>query len=317
MDRSGHPHDTGHVDGAGHPRDAPHLSGSLEVLTAAFPVLVQDLGRPGLASVGVSESGAADRGSYLLGARLLGQHDDRDRPPAALEITNGSVSLRVSGSPTLVLTGARAEATLDEVPVPHATPFHVRHGQHVRLATPSVGLRTYLSVRGGIDAAPVLGSRATDTLSGLGPAPLIAGARVRTARPAGWWLPGIDVPAPDPPATDPLALDVLPGPRADWVTDSLAGTVWTVSQDANRVGVRTHGTPLRRAGDRVGQELASEGIVRGAIQVPPEGTPVVFLADHPVTGGYPVVGVLTERSADLAAQARPGQRLRFRAAAVR
>lgn len=110
-------------------------------------------------------------------------------------------------------------------------------------------------------------------------------------------------------------LRYLPGPREDWLaeaadaagTGALAGSTWTVGDAVDRVGARLVGAPLPRRGG----ELPSEGAVRGAIQLPPSGQPVLFLADHPPTGGYPVVGVLADESADLAAQLRPGDAVRL------
>ena len=173
---------------------------------------------------------------------------------------------------------------------------------------PSAGLRSYLAVRGGLAVAPVLGSRSTDTLGGLGPAPLRAGETVAV---------GDEVAGPPRPH-DALTLipaglwhlDVTPGPRADWFDlAELTARTWEVTADLDRVGVRLTGAPLTRRRDG---ELPSEGLVRGAVQVPPAGTPVVFGADHPTTGGYPVVAVLTDTAADRLAQARPGTRLRLR-----
>ena len=117
-------------------------------------------------------------------------------------------------------------------------------------------------------------------------------------------------PAPGPPGE--LVLRVLPGPRADWFTRGrgavLAGGRYRVSSASNRIGLRTEGPALRRA---VEGELPSEGMVLGAVQVPPDGRPVVFLADHPTTGGYPVIGVVPEADLAAAAQAAPGTPLRF------
>jgi biotin-dependent carboxylase-like uncharacterized protein len=172
-------------------------------------------------------------------------------------------------------------------------------------------LRTYLAVRGGIDAAPVFGSRSTDLLSGLGPGPVTPGTRLPVGDSALGW-PAVDV-APVPALPDDLELRVLAGPRDDWVTADalrlLATATYQVSPRSNRVGVRLDGPPLARARQ---DELLSEGIVRGAVQVPPGGQPVLFLADHPVTGGYPVIGVVEPADTDLLGQARPGQRVSLR-----
>jgi allophanate hydrolase subunit 2 len=112
---------------------------------------------------------------------------------------------------------------------------------------------------------------------------------------------------------DILVLHALRGPRDDWLADmdALVSTEWTVSSHSDRVGIRLTGEPLQYHAKRIDQELPSEGVVPGAIQVPSGGQPVVFLADHPVTGGYPVVAVLLDDDIDRAAQAVPGQQLRI------
>jgi allophanate hydrolase subunit 2 len=110
----------------------------------------------------------------------------------------------------------------------------------------------------------------------------------------------------------PVEVHALLGPRADWLADPLllGATPWTVSSRSDRVGIRLDGPALRRNGSKLGQELLTEGVVHGSIQVPPGGQPVLFLADHQVTGGYPAVAVVRDADIDLAAQAVPGQVLR-------
>ncbi len=119
-------------------------------------------------------------------------------------------------------------------------------------------------------------------------------------------------------ADSPVSLIAVPGPRDDALTgagalEQFTGQRWQVSENSDRVGVRLAGGALRMA-EGTGQQ-PSEPAVRGAIQIPPDGQPVIFLADHPVTGGYPVVAVLTEHSCDLAAQLRPGDGVRIQVSA--
>jgi biotin-dependent carboxylase-like uncharacterized protein len=281
---------------------------ALEVLAAGPLTLVQDLGRVGLAAVGVGRSGAADRDAFCLGARLLAQ----PYTAAALEVTLGSLSLRARGDVMLALTGAPAPADVDGRGVGYCGPFALADGQILTLGTPRVGLRTYVSVRGGVDVPPVLGSRATDTLSGLGP------EAVRTGDILPLGPPPADFPNVDQAPTaalsgESLVLHALRGPRDDWLADpdALAATEWTASSQSDRVGMRLEGEPLQYHASRKGKELPSEGVVRGSIQVPAGGEPVVFLADHPVTGGYPVVAVVVDQDIDRAAQAVPGQQIRI------
>jgi biotin-dependent carboxylase-like uncharacterized protein len=281
---------------------------ALEVLESGLLTLVQDLGRVGCASIGVGRSGAADRAAFRLGARLLAQ----PYAAAALEVTFGGLSIRAHGEVQLALTGAPTPAAVDGRGVGYFGPFTLSDGEVLTLGSPQIGLRSYLSVRGGVDVSPVLGSRSTDTLSELGPAPVRTGD-VLPVGPAPATFPNVDL-APTPGlSAGTLLLRALPGPRDDWLSDldALVTTDWTVSSHSDRVGVRLTGEPLQRHASRLEQELPSEGVVRGSIQVPPSGEPVVFLADHPVTGGYPVVGVLLDHDIDGIAQAVPGQKVRI------
>ena len=281
----------------------------LEVLTPGPLTLVEDAGRPGHLAVGVGRAGAADQSAYRLGGRLLGH-----RPGlAALEVTHGGLRVRARGHLTLCLTGAAAPATVDGTPVPHAAPFPLPDGRDLVLGMPLTGLRTYLSVRGGLAVAPVLGSRSSDTMSGLGPAPLSAGDRLPVGDEVDSF-PTVDVAPVQTPTAGTVELGVLPGPRRDWFADpqSLAETPWVVSELSDRKGIRLEGKPIERHTSFAGVEMPSEGMVRGAIQVPSGGQPVLFLNDHPVTGGYPVIGVVPSADVDRAAQLRPGQRLRLR-----
>jgi biotin-dependent carboxylase-like uncharacterized protein len=190
----------------------------------------------------------------------------------------------------------------------------VRAGRELRLGAPASGLRTYHRVRGGIAVAPVLGSRSTDVLSGLGP-PVVAAGDVLPIGISPLPEPGVDVAPVADPADGEVVVAVLPGPRRNWFGDrawtTLTGSAYTVTSQSNRVGLRLAGAVLER--ERPG-ELPSEGMVLGALQVPPSGTPVLFLADHPVTGGYPVIGVVADADLDRCGQLRPGQAVRFRAA---
>ena len=295
------------------------MSPTLEVLATGPLVLVEDDGRPGLASVGVGRSGAADRGSYRLGARLVGHAPGL----AALEVLLGGLSLQAHGRVTVALTGAPAPATVDGRPVARASLVDVPDGATLTLGMPVTGLRTYLTVRGGIDVPPVLGSRSTDTLSQLGPPSVLVGD-VLPVGPPGRDFPSVDHAAhPSPNSGGPAVLEVLPGPRAAWVggwgtgLGGLIGVQRLVSADSDRAGVRLAGSPVQRVAAWRDVELPSEGMVRGAVQAPPDGEPVLFLADHPVTGGYPVVGVLTASACDRAAQLRPGDAVQLVAAAAR
>lgn len=292
------------ADGTRTLTDAADGTRTLTVLRPGPSTTVQDEGRAGQAGLGVGRSGACDRASARLANRLVGN------PPgsAVLEVTLGGLAVRPGVDLLVVTTGAPCPGA------PHNAPRVLRRGEELTLGAPSCGLRTYLAVRGGIDVPQVLGSRSTDVLSGLGPAPVAAGdvlpvGSVGADHPD---LPGVEVAAVPVPAEGTLVVAVTPGPRRDWFTDAawsrLLSQTWEVTSDSNRVGLRLDGDPLERTRDG---ELPSEGMLRGALQVPPSGRPVLFLADHPVTGGYPVIGYVDDADVDRCGQLRPGQPVRF------
>lgn len=297
----------------------------LEIITTGLQTLVQDLGRPGYADLGVSHSGVADRAAARQANRLVGN----DSEAAVLEVLMGGLTIQAHGHHVLALTGTDTPAQIwapETAPTgsrqaPVNAAFALFDGEHLHLPTPEAGLRTYLAVRGGLEATDQLGSRATDTLSGIGPESVREGAVLAVNKPqhplaaTGTAEPAVHptLPRVDGPAT---VLRVLPGPRDDWFgpagLEQLTGQPWRVSDDSNRIGVRFElpedGAALQRVQDA---ELPSEPAVTGALQVPPSGLPVLFLADHPVTGGYPVIGVVAEDDLDLAAQLPPGATVRF------
>ncbi|MEV5830029.1 biotin-dependent carboxyltransferase family protein [Spirillospora sp. NPDC052242] len=279
----------------------------IEVVRPGPLATVQDLGRPGLAHLGVPRSGAADERAFRLANRLVGNPEGA----AGVELTLGGAVLRFHRAAWIAVTGAVLPLSIGGRRYGTNAPCHVPSGATVEFGTPASGLRSYLAVRGGVAAEAVLGSRSTDLLSGLGPAPLRAGDRIPVGPATGLDPITVDV-APVPAAPETPVLRVLPGPRDDWFAPdalrTLTSAVYRVSPDSNRVGVRLDGPALQRS--RQG-ELGSEGMVTGSVQVPPSGLPIVFLADHPTTGGYPVIAVLAAASVPDAAQLRPGQRVRF------
>ncbi len=284
------------------------MTPSLTVLKTGLLTTVQDSGRPGQASLGVGRSGACDLASYRLANRLVG--NDEDAP--ALEVTHGGLRVRADGDLVIVSTGARCEASWH-----HNAPAILRSGEELALGLPTSGLRTYVAVRGGFNVEPVLGSCATDTLSGLGPKVPSPGV-VLDVGTSELPMPGVDLAPVTDPETGDVTVLVTPGPRLDWFADeewaSLVEQSWTVTSDSNRVGLRLEGEALVR---KRTDELPSEGLVRGALQVPPSGKPVLFLADHPVTGGYPVIGYVADADVDRCAQLRPGQELLLRETTAR
>ena len=315
----------------------------LVVETAGLQALIQDRGRPGRSDVGISSSGALDRAAADRAARLVGNMPDT----ACLESVLGGLSLRAAGDQVLAVTGAAVELKVVPAPTSESAdrsaieqsepaeqtvsaptpergwrprpglPFALKDGQTLRVGAPSDGLRVYVAVRGGIETPAVIGSGATDTLAGLGPSALSDGDRLAVGRDPGtavdWPLEvaGSPVAQPTPPS-GPLEVRVVLGPRDDWFTpealESFQEQEWAVAAASDRVGARLEGRELARSIER---ELPSEGTVPGSIQVPASGLPVVFLRDHPVTGGYPVIACVLEADLDLMAQAAPGRTVRF------
>jgi biotin-dependent carboxylase-like uncharacterized protein len=279
---------------------------TLEIVRAGVRTTVQDLGRTGLAHLGVSRAGAVDAPALRLANRLVGNPEDA----AGLEVTLGGCVLRPARPVTMAVTGAPCGLTVGGRPAGWAMPVAVPAGALVKLGHVSAGLRVYVAVDGGVAVPPVLGSRATDTLSGLGPPPVRDGDILPIGATVGP-PPEVDVaPCPLPPRE--LELRVRLGPREDWFTPAAIETfltaTYTVSTLTDRVGARLVGPPLTRA---VTRELPSEGVVLGAVQVPANGQPLIFLADHPTTGGYPVVAVVHADDVPAVAQARPGTAVRF------
>ncbi|WP_022871924.1 urea amidolyase family protein [Nesterenkonia alba] len=319
----------------------------VDILASGPRTLIEDLGRGGYADLGVPRSGAADRAAARQANQLVGN----DESAAVFEVLSGGLELTVQQTAVLAVTGAEAEVevitprpversnmalngtgaaeeplTEDDIrTIPLRAPFWLYPGERMRLATPTRGLRNYVALSGGIAAPKVLGSASADTLSGLGPPPVQAGDTFGLVGAMSRFVGIADVARtalPEP--ESPTRLRIVPGPRDDWFAgprgrnpglERLTGQTWTVSDRADRVGLRllideAGGQPVPRT--REG-ELPSEPVIRGAVQVPPSGEPVIFLADHPVTGGYPVIGVVVREDLGLAAQLPPGTEVRFTA----
>jgi biotin-dependent carboxylase-like uncharacterized protein len=288
----------------------PWPTRTLVVVRPGALTLVEDAGRPGHAHLAVPRSGALDRAALAAANRLVGNPTDR----AGLETTLTGVALRTTAPAIVAVTGARAAVTVDGRPVPMFQAVPVPAGGVLDVGTARAGLRSYVAVDGGIALEPVLGSCSTDVLSGLGPPPLRAGDVLPLGGPpaSGTLVENGPVPEAGRPA-GPVVLTIAPGPRQDWFTAAALATLVTgryrASKDSNRIALRLDGPALERA---VPDELPSEGLVLGAVQVPADGQPLVFLADHPTTGGYPVIAVVDDSDVDACAQVRPGDEVRFR-----
>lgn len=288
----------------------------IEVISPGPLTTIQDLGRPGWAHIGVPISGAADRPALRLANRLVGNPEGA----AALETTLVGPKLRVHGEVLVALTGAEVRATAGGRALPMRSAVVVGDGELLNVGTARSGLRTYIAFVGGIVVPQTLGSAATDILSGLGPAPLAAGDLLHlgcSTQAGDVPIPTDEMtqtvrPEPAQAATGTVQLEVMLGPRDEWFTGTalrqLTHEPFTVTPDCNRIGLRLAGPALEPAHS---EELLSEGVAPGAIQVPRGGQPMLLLADHPTTGGYPVIATVLSSSLPLAAQLRPGQALRF------
>jgi biotin-dependent carboxylase-like uncharacterized protein len=279
----------------------------LDVVSAGPQTTVQDLGRAGHAHLGVPRSGALDQPAHRLANRLVGNAEDA----AAVETTMLGVDLRLDAGRWVAVTGAESPVRVDGRDAGMNGPRYVPAGSILSVGPADRGVRAYVAVAGGLDVPPVLGSRATDTLSGVGPARLADGDRLPLGPPRSASGP-VEV-APRPGIAAAVEVRLVPGPRTDRLTasarDLLGSSAYEVTPVSDRVGTRLRGPRLEV---RSGPTLPSEGIVLGAVQLPPEGQPLVFLADHPTTGGYPVVGAVHPADLGLVAQARPGSTVRFR-----
>jgi biotin-dependent carboxylase-like uncharacterized protein len=260
---------------------------ALRIIEAGRATTVQDLGRFGRADLGVPSAGAVDRSTHDLANRLVGND-----PRAASIETNGGLVIEAIRSLIVAVDGHR---------------HTVGAGERLRVDGERDRMWTYVALRGGIDLEPVLGSLSHDTLAGIGPAPIGAGVELAIGPD-----PGTELPADHAPVRRRLPVVRLwPGPRADRFVDAmsaLVGRPWTVSGSVSRVGVRLEPGEFIPSSEL---RLASEGLVDGAIQITPAGEPIIMLANHPTTGGYPVVAVVEPDDLAIVAQSPPGTILRF------
>jgi len=276
----------------------------MEVIRPGLLDMVMDLGRPGFRSQGVPEGGAADAPALILANRLLGNADNA----AGLEMVLRGPRLRFAQGGRIALAGADMGARLDGVPVPAGRIMDVPPGGELELGLAEKGLRGYLAVAGGIDVPLLLGSRATFLPGGFGGWQGRA-LKVGDVLPVG--VAAVSRKGVFTQISGDGPLRILPGPQlagfADAALGALTADEFSVTADANRLGLRLSGPALEYAGG----ELASQAVLPGAIQVPPDGQPIILGWDGPVTGGYPVIAGIIAADLPRLAQLRPGDVLAF------
>lgn len=277
--------------------------------------LVQDRGRPGHGDIGVTRSGALDRASARAANAAVG-----NRSSAAVIENIGGLRITANVDTVLAVTGAEATVEVSTRSGQQATktlaqPIGLLAGEELAVRPTGTGARSYVAIRGGLATDTVLDSAASDVLSGMGPAPLADGDLLKAGRATRTAVdPTILNPAD---STNAATLRCVLGPRDDWFAEQTVqdflSTTWEVSGQSNRIGLRMTGPEGAELTREREEELASEGMLPGSIQVPPNGLPVLFLADHPVTGGYPVIATVIPEDMDAAGQLPPGSTVTFRA----
>ena len=322
----GAPSPAGSIDERPSPTPRSHRR-SIRMLDPGFLATVQDRGRWGHQRFGVPPSGAADPVALRIGNRALGNAP----AAAAIEIAAGGATFEFLAPCAFALTGAIAEATLDGRAVSFGTALSAPAGAVLRLGRPSIGLRTYLSVGGGLDVPSVLGSRSTYLPGGFGG---LEGRPLRTGDVLGTGASDEDArgrgararssPSADGPPVGEMArggateLPFVPGGQwEDFAEEDRQAFVtrqWNVSHHADRVGLRLEGQPLLIAGRAV--RFVSDGTVTGAIQVAGDGRPIVLLVDRQTTGGYPKIGAVASAALHVLGQLAPGDGVRFRTMSV-
>ncbi len=276
------------------------------VLDPGFFTTVQDLGRPGFGHLGVPIAGAADAFSLRLANRLVGNPDGA----AALEMTAQGATLRFDAPAWVALVGGGLDASLDGHPLPMHQTVPIPAGGQLRTGRIQGGFRSYLAAAGGFKLPQVLGSASSDTLAGLGPAPLAVDTVLNLGERTGP-EPGFYLRAPRRFGSS-MTLRILAGPQEAWFTPAacrqLLEVEYRVEAQSDRTGLRLAGEKLERSRK---DELRSMGMVAGAIQIPASGQPILLLPNHGTTGGYPVIANVISADLPLLAQLAPGATVRF------
>lgn len=268
---------------------------ALRIVQVGFATTVQDRGRRGWTHLGVPIAGAVDRRTHDVMNRLVGN------PPDAATIETMGALVVETLRPLVV--AASTDSSRRTLPA----------GSRIRVDAPGGSVWAYLAVRGGVDVGPVLGSRSHDTLGGVGPPQLVAGSTLTVGADPGTPLATDHAP---PRRDGARRVRIWNGPQHDWFIGGIQALIdrpWRVSSELSRVGVRLEAGGFERT-TRSQPKMASIGLVTGAIQITPAGAPIVMLANHPTTGGYPVIAVVDPDDLVELVQTRPGSQVEFRRA---
>ncbi len=281
----------------------------VEVLDPGLLSLIEDGGRPKVAAMGIPRAGAADPDAMRLANRLVGNPDGA----ATIEATTVGPTLRFTGDAHVAVVTPSAEGQevlIDGHPMGTGAVSPIQDGQVVTVGRVHGGLRAYVAVSGGFETPLVVGSRSTDLLSGLGPGPLVRGDRLdlgRPTRPRGRLMQPLDPPA----GRRPKVIRVIEGPHRlpPGARDLFASGPWTVGPASNRIGVRL-ASPHQPA-PPLEVRIPSTAMVTGAIQLPPDGDPIILLPDHATVGGYPVIACVIGADLTVIGQLGPGDTVDF------
>jgi antagonist of KipI len=270
----------------------------IRVISPGFLTTVQDLGRFGYAHLGISASGAADPLALRAGNLLVGNAENA----AALEMTLVGGAFEFEADAVVALTGSDFGADL-----PLWSAFEVKAGRTLRWGAARTGARCYLCVRGGIGVPKVMGSASVHLLTGVGGRALRTGdvlpigeEAIRRPRPAT---------AGAPQYSDRRLLRATPGPQAGWFADELYRAPYGVSEESNRMGLRLRGAAIPSPPG----QMITEGVPLGAVQVPPDGQPIILFVEHQTTGGYPKPANVISADFGRLGQLRPRDEVRFEA----
>ena len=295
--------------------EKPFAEPVFKITAPSLQMLIQDEGRFNQTNIGVGTAGAMDLAAMHSANRIVGNPTQTP----VIEVLNGGLKAKMQGSAVIAVTGAISNIYVKFADGQNADfdsyqAIALDVGDEFQIETPTAGLRNYLSIRGGFDIQPILKSCSFDSLAVLGPEPLKIGDVLYQGKVIPSSISLYETAKANLPIVgETVELDIVMGPRTDWFDlesiEKLCQKTWLVTNESNRVGLRLSGlNPLSR---KITHELESEGTCIGALQIPPSGQPVLFMNDHPLTGGYPVIASVAKHHWDLVAQIPAGCHIKF------